>query len=941
MIEKLHSMKRWWVIVLLTLITYQSSLITSWAQTSNLKSKYTKEHPLVYVDAWDLWPYVFLDDEGKPTGYNVELLTMIFEQLEIPFEIHLQPTSKALEDLYSGRADLMMGMVASFHDHDGVHYGKNAIQLFTHSVAHVKGESHVRSLQDLAKQKVIVHDGSFSHHLMVDHGWGNNALPYGDMDKAVQLVSADGTGQVLWNTMSLKWLIHKFHTDNLVLDPVDMPSGDYRFMASDEQLLKALDDTYSHLKAEDRLQPLEQKWFYPEEAQGKSWPRWIWYVVAIIAAIAFFLAIISLIYHIRERRATREGRLRNARLSLILETCQVNIWLYNVAKKTFVWYGADTHIRNTYTRNEFAARFNGDDYQSLADAVGQIIRRERSQNQLQLRGKDIDGQGIHTYMVNLSVQRSNHGEPSVIMGTENDITEEYERQQRATQMMHRYQAIFNNAMIDMVYYDSNGRILSMNARAQNTFKMPIDAVLAEGVHLSDILNPEDFDISDFATRDRFYSTLYIDYSQEKHLESRQREGIIAYELQLVPVFSDTHQLLGVFGTGREVTEVARNFRLARKGVRQLRDAMAELSDNINNINYALQVGGVRIVTYSPQTHLLTIYHRMHEAQYVLTQQRCLSLTDDSYLRQVMRGFRTMDRRLNIPVTCQVRSNLRLPGGKNLWLHLQFFPTLADDGTVMEYSGICRDTTDLKHTEKMLQLETEKAQEVEQVKNKFLHNMCYEIRTPLDTVVKSAEQFELEHSPEDEELYIRNIKDNAGYLLNLINDILFLSRLDAKMVEINIEPTDFAQTFDIRCEQAWMNGRKEGVNYIAENQYEKLVVNIDENNVGRIMTQIIENSVKYTVLGTVRARYEYIGGRLIIVIEDTGEGIPADKLPHIFERFNDTSADMRGTGLGLPICYELATQLGGTIEVNSERGNGTTVWIIIPCEASVIEHKKEI
>lgn len=935
-------MNRWWVIVLLTLITYHLSPITSWAQTSDLKSRYTKDNPLIYVDAWDLWPYVFLDDDGKPTGYNVELLKMIFEQLGIPFEIRLKPTGNALDDLFSGRADLMMGMVASFHDHDGVHYGKNAIQLFTHSVAHVKGESHtVRSMQDLARLQVIVHDGSFSHHLMIDHGWENNAIPFGDMDKAIQLVSADGEGQVLWNTMSLKWLIHKFHADNLVLEPVDMPSGDYRFMASDEQLLKALDDTYSSLKAEGRLQPLEEKWFYPEEAQGKGWPRWIWYVVILIGALVLILAIISFIYHIRERQATREGRLRNARLSLILETCQVNVWLYNVAKKNFLWYGADTRARNIYTRNEFAARFNGEDYQNLTDAVRRLINKEQTQERLMINSKDPDGKGTHTYMVSLSVQQTIHGTPSVIMGSENDITEEHDRQQRASQLMHRYEAIFNNAMVDMVYYDSTGRILSMNGRAQETFKMPIDAVLAEGVHLSDILNPDDFDISDFAHRDIFYSTLYLDYSKEKHLNSRKRQGQIAYELQLVPVYGDSHQLLGAFGTGREVTEVATIFRRAREGVIQLREAMKELWDNINNINYALQVGGVRIVTYSPQTHMLTINHRMHEAQYVLSQQRCISMTDDNSLRQVMRGFRTMDRQLNIPVTCEVRSNLRLPSGKNLWLQVMLFPTVGEDGTVTEYSGICRDTTEVKHTEYMLQLETEKAQEVEQVKNKFLHNMCYEIRTPLDTVVKSAEQFELEHSPEDEEQYIRDIKDNASYLLNLINDILFLSRLDAKMVEINVEPTDFAQIFEVRCEQAWMNGRKEGVKYIAENQYDKLVVNIDENNVGRIMTQIIENSVKYTMLGTVRARYEYIGGRLIIVVEDTGEGIPADKLPHIFERFNDTSSDMRGTGLGLPICYELATQLGGTIEVNSERGKGTMVWITIPCEASVVEHKKEI
>ena len=937
-------MKPMWVVkVLLALITIHSPLITTTAQTSNLKSKYTNEHPLIYVDAWDLWPYVFLDDEGIPAGYNVELLKMLFEQLDIPFEIHLKPTGKALDDLFNGRADLMMGMVASFHDHDGVHYGKTAILLFTHSVAHVKGEARtVHSLEDLATQQVIVHDGSFSHHLMVDHGWGDNAIPYGDMDKAIQLVSANDEGQVLWNTMSLKWLIRKFHTDNLMLDPVDMPSGDYRFMSADEDLLKALDDTYARLKAEDRLLPLERKWFYPEEGIGSGLPSWIWLVAAVIGIIALFFALASLVYHIRERRATHEGRQRNSRLSLILKTCQVNIWTYDVEKKSFVWYvaDADLHARN-FTRNEFAARFSGDEYQNLSEAVRQIIRGELIQQRLQVSGKDIKGQQMHTYLVNLSVLHSRQGQPSVIIGTEMDITEEYERQQRANEVTHRYQAIFNNAMVDMVYYDANGRIINMNARAQNTFKMPIDAVLAEGVYLSDILSPEDFDVSDFAHRDRFYSTLYIDYDKEKHLESRKREGTIAYELQLVPVYSDSHQLLGVFGTGREVTEVALNYRRARKGVLQLRDAMKELSDHINNINYALQVGGVRMVTYSPQTHQLTINHRMHEAQYVLTQQRCLALTDDSCLRQVMRSFRTMDRRLNIPVACEVRSTLRLPGGKYLWLHMQLFPKVEDDGTVTEYRGICRDATEIKHTELMLQQETEKAQEVEQVKNKFLHNMCYEIRTPLDTVVKNAEQFELEHSPEQEEQFIRDIKDNASYLLNLINDILFLSRLDARMVEINVEPIDFAKTFESRCEQGWSNGRHEGVKYVVENQYEKLVVKIDETNVGRIIQQVIENSVKYTKLGTVRARYEYIGGRLIIVIEDTGEGIAADKLPHIFERFNDSLDNMEGTGLGLPICKELVTQLGGTIDVNSERGKGTSVWVTIPCEAIAIEHKKDI
>jgi signal transduction histidine kinase len=135
-------------------------------------------------------------------------------------------------------------------------------------------------------------------------------------------------------------------------------------------------------------------------------------------------------------------------------------------------------------------------------------------------------------------------------------------------------------------------------------------------------------------------------------------------------------------------------------------------------------------------------------------------------------------------------------------------------------------------------------------------------------------------------------------------------------------------------------KKDGVKYIVENQYASLVVEIDDMNVGRIIQQVLGNAVKYTDVGYVLARYEYIGGKLVISVNDTGKGINPVALSHIFERFNTEQANNHGTGLGLPICKELANQLGGTIDINSEVGKGTTVWITIPCKATTIEHKKE-
>ena len=129
----------------------------------------------------------------------------------------------------------MLAMEADYHD-EFAHYGESVVQIFTHSVLHRKGEpAHIVTENDLSKYPVIVHDGSFSHHLMEDKGWSQNAIPYNDMREAVQHVHNTPNCQIVWNTLSLKWLIRTLHFDNLELTPVNMRHGDYKFLSNDTQ----------------------------------------------------------------------------------------------------------------------------------------------------------------------------------------------------------------------------------------------------------------------------------------------------------------------------------------------------------------------------------------------------------------------------------------------------------------------------------------------------------------------------------------------------------------------------------------------------------------------------------------------------------------------------------------------------------------------------------
>ena len=896
---------------------------------------FSTERPLVYEDAWDLWPYSFLNENGEPVGYNIDLLKLICKRLDIPYVIKLKPTSEALEDLKEGHSDLMMGMDAKFHD-DFALYGKSVLNLFTHSVVRQKGsQPKVRTIGDLSKYRVIVHEGSFSHHLMKDNGWGSNAEGYEDMKDAILKANSDPECEIVWNTMSLKWLIQKYQATNLQLTPIDIPHGEYKFMSNNSHLLQQLDSVYKLLYSEEQLQPIQNKWFYPERTETGI-PSWIWKLAVALAVLAVISLLYYLFYRIQEKRVSKDLQKKNARLSLVLNTSNVRFWTYDIPTKTFTWMDKEGKAERNYTILEFSQRYRREDFERLTEAINQLVRQEKENVTLEMSAKD-EGEGgeDREFTIALSVlRRQKSGRPSVIIGTRSDITEERQMQQKAEDAMLRYQAIFNSAMIDMVYYDENGILTDMNQKAGAAFEGGKDAIIAKKITIADVLGESDIDLQKLEPI--HLTQIFKSPDDERALNKHLRRGLLYYELQLMPIYDQHHRLLCIYGTGRNVTEVANSYNRKQENLRQLTKANEEVTSYIQNINYVLKVGGIRMVNYSANTHTLTIYNEIGHEQYSLTQTRALALVSDKHKHMAQRILNSMDNHAISPINTTIETTLRVRGGYPLCLQIHFVPLVDDSGKVANYFGMCRDVSEMKHTENELAKESAKAQEVETVKNAFLRNMSYEIRTPLNTVVGFAELFQMEHSSDDEVVFVEQIKENSRNLLKLINNILFLSRLDAQMIEIKTEFTDFAQLFDVDCSTSWENLQQDGVEYIIENPYKQLVVDIDAQNLGIVIDQIVTNACQHTMQGFVRTRIDYIGDRLIIAVDDTGEGIEEKFLPTLFERFA-TGANT-GSGLGLSICYELMQQMGGSINIKSTHGKGTTVWVTLPCKTSEIVRK---
>ena len=546
----------------------------------------------------------------------------------------------------------------------------------------------------------------------------------------------------------------------------------------------------------------------------------------------------------------------------------------------------------------------------------------------------------HEFMISLSVlQRDKEGRPLVILGTKKDITQEQIQKRLDEERTMRYWAIFNTPLVGIMYFNREGILTNINEKACQTYECDRQELIDEEISYHDM-----FDIElPMEEIDGYYFTQVIDIDKitkkERKLKACKRKGRLLHEVHLMTVHEEDGQMIGMFAVGRDMTERMNAINQQQEQANRTREIVNDLTEHINNMNYVLQSGGIHMVTYSPKSHTLIIYSGINKVQYEITQTRCMTLVDDKYRRKAMHLLNNMDNRISKHIDTDILTSIHVPGKKLMHLHFNLVPTFDTNGKVEDYFGLCRDVTEQMYNEQQLEQKTLKAQEVENTKNSFLKNMSHEIRTPLNTVVGFAELFETEHTPEDEEIFVQEILNNSDHLLRLINDILFLSRLDAHMIKIQHQPCDFATIFEGCCQQGWERYQREGVSYIVDSPYQQLVVDIDATNLGHVIEQVTANAAQYTQSGTVRARYDYIGRRLMISIEDTGQGISDDILKRIFERF--AAGPNKGSGLGLPICKELVEQMGGTLEINSEEGLGTTVWIMIPCQATVIKRKKFI
>ena len=668
------------------------------------------------------------------------------------------------------------------------------------------------------------------------------------------------------------------------------------------------------------------------------------YVVAAFLMSIFIMLFYNRLYYFREKQVSQDTAQMNAQLAMILESSKTETWTYDVNKVTFTKFTEQGQKETVYRPYNFSEFYDRDDFQAMLKMIHDISNWEQRFGSLTVKSapdKDHDGEQ-RIYNVTISILRyDRRNKPIILLGTQQDITEDQKKMEKNRDLALMYHTVFNTSLIDMIYYDANGVLTEINDKACEMLGVKDkQKMLDSKLTLADLPALEGID---FQTLDRMYTSSFTKVKDiERPIGDLDKElDTIYYEQNVTAIHDHQGALSGVVLAGRNITEMVLAQHRQKAVAKQLKETTEAIQSYIRNINYSLKVSDVRMVNYNPDTHVLEISSDLNQAQYRLTQVRAISLITPEMRRKARGLFIRMDNRRKGVITITLETLLRDDFGRHVYMNFNVMPMTNEQGEVTHYFGMCRNETEMVYTEKQLQEESAKAQETEQLKNSFLLNMSYELRTPLNAVIGFAGLYNDEHDEEDEPVFAEEIKKNTGTLLQLINDILFISRLDARMIEHNYQLCDFAMLFEGWCYMGWAN-ISPNVKTVVENPYNQLMVNIDQQNLELAIQRICTISASHTHEGTIRAKYEYRHGELMITIEDTGEGLSPEALSKIFNRFvTDEQVKRQGTGLDMPIVKELVEQMNGSIEVQSELGKGSAFYISVPCEMASFDKKTEI
>ena len=483
--------------------------------------------------------------------------------------------------------------------------------------------------------------------------------------------------------------------------------------------------------------------------------------------------------------------------------------------------------------------------------------------------------------------------------------------------------IYKNLPAGVELYDKDGYLVDINDKELEIFGLS-DKHEALGVNLFDNPNiPLEVKERLRAKEDVNFSINY-DFSKINQYVDSRRNGIINLTTKVTALYDSQNRFINYLFINIGTTETTN----AYTKIQEFENLFLLIGDyakvGFAHFNVLTRDGYAQDTWYRnlgekegiPMPQVIGVYaHVVPEDQAVLK----------NFVGEVKTGKAT-----------SLRKEVRVcrENGKYTWtsINVMVRDYRPQDG-IIEMLCINYDITPLKETEQKLIIARDKAEELDRLKSAFLANMSHEIRTPLNAIVGFSSLLAETDSRSERQEYIKIVQENNELLLQLISDILDLSKIEAGTFNFVYTNVDVNETCSEIIKSMGMKVSK-GVELIFGELFPECYIYTDKNRFTQVISNFINNALKFTQQGSITLGYEQVSHQKIkFYVRDTGMGIPEEKQKSVFERFVKLNTFVQGTGLGLSICKSIVSQMGGEIGVDSTEGIGSCFWFTHPYHAA--------
>ena len=519
--------------------------------------------------------------------------------------------------------------------------------------------------------------------------------------------------------------------------------------------------------------------------------------------------------------------------------------------------------------------------------------------------------------------------PDEVIYLFSDITETFNTHQALDRSEKILRNIYDNLPAGIELYDKNGFLIDLNTKDMEIFGIANKETVL-GVNLFENPNLPLHIIEALRRKEAITFRIKYPFAAIKNYYSSKKNGLLEIYTTATELYDSQGNLINYLLINIDNTEIT-----------QVYSQLAEFESSFSMVSKFGKIGYCRFDIWTrtgygipqwyynlgeeattPLSEIIGVYKHVHpeDRDYILKS-----------IQQMKAG-----------VIESFFKDLRITTAEgNKWTRINVIRnTMNDDPQKLDMICVNYDVTELKETEQRLIEAKERAEESDRLKSAFLANMSHEIRTPLNAIVGFSDLLAESDDREERFGYLKIVQENNELLLQFISDILDLSKIEAGTFKFINDRVNVYQLCNEIVRSYSIKIKNHQVKLIFDEQSPVYYITSDKNRVIQVLSNFINNALKFTSQGTITLGYELLPNHeLKFYVRDTGQGIAEEKQKVIFDRFVKLNTFVQGTGLGLSICKSLVKQMGGQIGVNSKEGEGSCFWFTHPISLTQTEKKR--